>query len=69
MPEKYIVANTCEDRCGIIRTDEVVDGHPVYRCPGCDSRWYDTDEKPQARRGIGGITGHLPSLSRRGRRG
>lgn len=47
MGEKYLVANTCVDRCGIRRTKQVVDGLPVYECPGCLSQWTDTKDAHQ----------------------
>jgi len=45
MAARFIEANTCEDACGILKTDEHVEGAPVYRCPGCDSRWIELDER------------------------
>lgn len=44
MPARYLVSNPCQDACGTITTDRVVDGAPVYLCPGCDSQWLETSE-------------------------
>lgn len=44
MAARYLVSNPCEDACGTLTTDERVQGAPVYRCPGCDSRWIELSE-------------------------
>ncbi|GAB3705942.1 hypothetical protein [Mariniluteicoccus flavus] len=44
MPARYLVSHPCEDACSEITTDRLVDGAPVYRCPGCDSEWIELDE-------------------------
>lgn len=63
MPARFIETHPCEDGCGILKTGEKVEGAPVYRCPGCDSRWIELDErvdesKPQARSLKDRIRGH-----------
>lgn len=45
MAVRFIEANTCQDACGIIKTRDRVEGAPVYRCPGCDSRWIELNER------------------------
>lgn len=45
MAARFIEAYTCEDACGIMKTKDEVEGAPVYRCPGCDSRWIELDER------------------------
>jgi len=45
MAARFLVSNPCEDACGTLDTDEVVEGAPVYVCPGCDSRWIELDER------------------------
>ncbi|MGO4957629.1 hypothetical protein ACTQ49_10230 [Luteococcus sp. Sow4_B9] len=45
MPARFIESNTCQDGCGIIKTADKVEGAPVYRCPGCDSRWIELNER------------------------
>lgn len=44
MPARYLASFRCQDACGTITTERVVDGAPVYRCPGCDSEWLETSE-------------------------
>lgn len=41
MPAKYLTLNPCQDACGTVETQEVVDGKPVQRCPGCDTTWIE----------------------------
>ena len=49
MAARWLESNPCEDACGTMVTDEVVEGAPVYACPGCDSRWIELDERtPEA---------------------
>ncbi|WP_420176298.1 hypothetical protein [Luteococcus sp. OSA5] len=55
MPARFIESHPCQDGCGIIKTKDRVEGAPVYRCPGCDSRWIElnersTEEQPDKRR-------------------
>jgi transposase-like protein len=45
-----LVTNPCEDACGTLTTSRTVDGAPVYRCPDCDSEWYDERDAPPRRR-------------------
>lgn len=40
-----LVTYPCQDACGELLTKRTVDGAPVYRCPGCDSEWYDEAER------------------------
>lgn len=68
MATRFLVANTCEDGCGIRKTGQTVEGAPVYRCPGCDSTWIELDERrqeadDQPRRG--GVRERLGALRKR----
>ena len=38
---RHLVSNPCLDACGTVNTGQLVDGAPVYRCPGCDSKWIE----------------------------
>ncbi|MFP5415855.1 MAG: hypothetical protein ACLGHZ_03105 [Actinomycetes bacterium] len=42
---RYLVSNACEDACATVTTERLVEGAPVYRCPGCDSEWIELDER------------------------
>ena len=44
MSARFLVTWPCQDACGTVTTDEVVEGAPVYACPGCDSRWIEERE-------------------------
>ena len=68
MPERFIVANTCQDRCVIQKTGADFEGCPVYRCPGCDSRWYDPEKKRPAKPYDGVIQSLRDRVSGRSRR-
>ncbi len=48
MATRDIESHPCEDACGTVTTDETVEGAPVYRCPGCDSRWIDLKERTES---------------------
>ncbi len=49
MAARFLVTYPCQDACGVVETDERVEGAPVYACPGCDSRWIELGERsPQA---------------------
>lgn len=43
---RNLVANPCRDACGTVATGELLDGAPVFRCPGCDSTWVEVDDTP-----------------------
>lgn len=45
MAARFLVSRPCEDACCEIMTDQVVEGAPVYRCPGCDSEWIELRER------------------------
>ena len=48
MAARFLVSNPCQDACGVMETDEFVEGARVYACPGCDTRWIELNErKPQ----------------------
>lgn len=48
MPARFLVTNPCQDACGTVQTDELVEGAPVYMCPGCDTRWIELTERTEA---------------------
>ena len=48
MVARYLISYPCQDACGTVETDERVDGAPVYRCPGCDSEWFELHERTVA---------------------
>lgn len=45
MSARFLETWPCQDACGTSVTDERVEGAPVYRCPGCDTRWIELDER------------------------
>lgn len=45
MSARFLVTWPCQDACGTQKTDEVVEGAPVYRCPGCDTTWIELSER------------------------
>lgn len=45
MSARFLSLWPCQDACGTIKTDEVVEGAPVYRCPGCDTTWIELYER------------------------
>lgn len=45
MAARFLVSHPCEDACCEVMTDQVVEGAPVYRCPGCDSEWIELRER------------------------
>lgn len=45
MAARFLVSHPCQDACGVMTTDEVVEGAPVYSCPGCDTRWIELGER------------------------
>lgn len=45
MAARFLVSHPCQDACGVTGTDEVVEGAPVYSCPGCDTRWIELHER------------------------
>lgn len=49
MAARFLVSHPCEDACCEVMTDQVVDGAPVYRCPGCDSEWIELRERGSLR--------------------
>ncbi len=51
MVARHLVSNPCQDACGTIQSDRLVEGAPVYRCPGCDSEWIELDERTAPREG------------------
>ena len=38
--------NPCQDACGTVSTGELLDGAPIYRCPGCGSERVDIPATP-----------------------
>lgn len=40
----HLVANPCRDACGTVPTGDLLDGLPVYRCPGCESQWVESED-------------------------
>lgn len=42
---RFLVSLPCQDACCEVMTDKVVEGAPVYRCPGCDSEWIELRER------------------------
>ena len=45
---RHLVANPCQDACGTLTTDRLLDGEPIYWCPGCDSEWVEIPSEPPA---------------------
>ncbi len=45
MVARYLISFPCQDACGTVETGERVGGAPVYRCPGCDSEWFELNER------------------------
>ncbi|MDO5678323.1 MAG: hypothetical protein Q4G35_12545 [Propionibacteriaceae bacterium] len=45
MSARFLTSWPCQDACGTLKTDEAVEGAPVYRCPGCDTTWIELDER------------------------
>lgn len=43
---RHLVANPCQDACGTVNTGQLLDGAPIYRCPGCASEWVETPSGP-----------------------
>lgn len=43
---RHLVANPCQDACGTLSTGQLLDGDPIYRCPGCDSEWVEIPREP-----------------------
>lgn len=41
---RHLVANPCRDACGTVPTGELLDGLPVFRCPGCESQWVESED-------------------------
>ena len=50
---RFLVSFPCQDACCEVMTDKVVEGAPVYRCPGCDSEWIELRERTTAASGAG----------------
>lgn len=48
MAARFLVSYPCQDACCEVITDQVVEGAPVYRCPGCDSEWIELSERKRA---------------------
>lgn len=58
---RFLVSFPCQDACCEVMTDKVVEGAPVYRCPGCDSEWIELRERTTTASGAtqassGGLT-------------
>ncbi|MCG6568415.1 hypothetical protein ACX1DX_11140 [Tessaracoccus sp. Y36] len=47
MSARFLTTWPCQDACGTIKTDELVEGAPVYRCPGCDTTWIELNERTE----------------------
>ncbi|HHT12581.1 MAG TPA: hypothetical protein GX013_05370 [Propionibacterium sp.] len=47
MSARFLTSWPCQDACGTLKTDELVEGAPVYRCPGCDTTWIELDERTE----------------------
>lgn len=45
MAARFLLSYPCEDACCEVMTDRIVEGAPVYRCPGCDSEWIELRER------------------------
>lgn len=45
MPARFLESFPCQDACGVLETDDRVEGAPVYRCPGCDTKWIELNER------------------------
>ncbi|MDF1489256.1 hypothetical protein [Tessaracoccus caeni] len=50
MSAKFLVTYPCQNECGAVKTGKVVDGDPVYECPGCGSEWIEITQLPQPKR-------------------
>lgn len=47
MAARFLHTFPCQDACGVLATEQVVEGAPVYRCPGCDTEWIELDERTE----------------------
>ena len=57
MSARFLTTWPCQNECGTIRTDERVEGAPVYRCPGCDSTWIELGERTEPAAAAGAADG------------
>lgn len=60
MSARFLSTWPCQDACGTLRTDELVEGAPVYRCPGCDTTWIELDERTELEQPAGPSAGPTP---------
>ncbi|GAA4894278.1 hypothetical protein GCM10025789_09380 [Tessaracoccus lubricantis] len=63
MSARFLTTWPCQDACGTIKTDERVEGAPVYRCPGCDSTWIELNERTGQAKAAADTRGGQPDVS------
>ena len=47
MSTRFLVTYPCQNECGAMKTAKVIDGEPVYECPGCGTEWIEIKDPPR----------------------